>query len=96
MSKLTLASGLCIAFVCGHALADDRVVANQSNVEQSSMAAANKKFKALDRNHDQHISIDAARKDPELLKRFASADTNGDGQLNQAEFMSKPSEKPAE
>jgi Ca2+-binding EF-hand superfamily protein len=60
------------------------------------MDAANKKFKALDLNHDRHISRDEARKDPELLKRFASADTNGDGQLDQAEFQSKPSEKPAD
>jgi EF hand len=49
----------------------------------------------LDRNHDQHISLDEARQDPGLLKRFAAADANGDGQLDQAEFQSKPSEKPA-
>lgn len=97
MARTTLLSFLCIALFSLRASADDQAnVAKQPNVEQSSMDAANKKFKVLDRNHDQHISQDEARKDPELFKRFASADTNGDGQLDQAEFVSKPSERPAE
>jgi hypothetical protein len=89
----------CIAIILFSAstLAEDQSsIAKQQNIEQSSMDAGNKKFKALDRNHDQHISLEEARTDPELLKRFASADTNGDGQLDQAEFVSKPSERPAE
>jgi Ca2+-binding EF-hand superfamily protein len=86
---------LCVALLTLSARADDQSAATQPNVEQSSMHAANQKFKALDRNHDQYISLEEARKDPELMKRFASADTNGDGKLDQAEFQSKPSEKPA-
>jgi len=84
-----------ILFSASIAADDQSSAAKQPNVEQSSVDAANQKFRALDRNHDQHISLEEARKDPELLKRFASADTNGDGKLDQAEFQSKPSERPA-
>jgi hypothetical protein len=97
LTTRTKLASLCIALLSVSARADDQSpVAKQQNIEQSSMDAGNKKFKALDRNHDQHISLEEARNDPELLKRFASADTNGDGKLDQAEFVSKPSERPAE
>jgi Ca2+-binding EF-hand superfamily protein len=94
---MKIATSLCALCLATPAWADDtQNVAKQPSVEQSSTDKANEKFKALDRNHDQHISHDEARSDPALDKRFASADSNGDGQLDQAEFQSKPSEKPSE
>jgi len=94
MKRFTPPSVLCIVLLCVSASADD--YSSQAKLDPSPMDAANKQFKALDHNHDRHISLDEAHKDPELLKRFASADTNGDGQLDQAEFMSKPSERPGD
>jgi Ca2+-binding EF-hand superfamily protein len=77
-----------------HAWADDaQNIAKQPNVEQHSTDQANAKFKVLDRNHDQHISREEARKDPALERRFASIDANGDGLLDQSEFQAKPSAK---
>jgi hypothetical protein len=82
-----------VAHVWAH---DAEDTAKQPNVEQQSTDQANIKFKALDRNHDRHVSREEARKDPTLDKRLASIDINGDGLLNQAEFQAKPSGKEEE
>jgi Ca2+-binding EF-hand superfamily protein len=72
---------------------DAEDIAKRPNIEQQSSDQANAKFKALDRNHDRHISREDARTDSVLEKRFASIDSNGDGVLDQAEFQAKPSAK---
>lgn len=43
-------------------------------------------FEDLDTNHDGQISIDEAKKAPEVSKGFVRADTNQDGKLDAAEF----------
>lgn len=43
-------------------------------------------FQDLDTNRDGQISLDEAKKSPEVSKKFGQADANKDGQLDQAEF----------
>jgi Ca2+-binding EF-hand superfamily protein len=53
-------------------------------------------FKALDRNTDQRISKEEARADTSLRDRFAAVDSNGDGYLDEEEFLARPDDKPFE
>jgi hypothetical protein len=56
-------------------------------------------FDSLDKNADQQISKAEAQGHKDLSDGFASADTNGDGYLNKAEFeksMSSWSDMPKE
>jgi len=43
-------------------------------------------FQDLDTNRDGQISLDEAKKAPEVSKGFVRADTNKDGKLDAAEF----------
>ena len=43
-------------------------------------------FQDLDTNRDGQISLDEAKKAPEVSKGFVRADTNQDGKLDAAEF----------
>jgi hypothetical protein len=43
-------------------------------------------FQDLDKNSDGQISLDEAKKSPEVSKQFGQADANKDGKLDQAEF----------
>ncbi len=43
-------------------------------------------FQDLDTNHDGQISLEEAKKAPEIAKKFVQADTNHDGKLDAAEF----------
>ncbi len=43
-------------------------------------------FNDLDTNHDGQISLDEAKKAPEVKDGFTKADTNQDGTLDAAEF----------
>ena len=50
-------------------------------------------FDALDANKDGRISMPEASADPELVENFSTADKNGDGYLDNAEF-DEPRPKP--
>jgi len=43
-------------------------------------------FQDLDTNRDGQISLEEAKKAPEVSKKFVQADTNQDGKLDAAEF----------
>ena len=43
-------------------------------------------FQDLDTNRDGQISLDEAKKSPEIAKKFVRADANQDGKLDAAEF----------
>jgi Ca2+-binding EF-hand superfamily protein len=43
-------------------------------------------FQDLDTNHDGQISLEEAKKAPDIAKKFVKADTNQDGKLDEAEF----------
>ena len=43
-------------------------------------------FQDLDANRDGQITLDEAKKAPEVKNRFTQADTNQDGKLDAAEF----------
>ena len=45
-------------------------------------------FDALDANKDGRISMPEASADPTVVEAFSSADKNGDGYLDNAEFKS--------
>jgi Ca2+-binding EF-hand superfamily protein len=47
-------------------------------------------FDALDANKDGRISMPEASADPRLVEAFSTADKNGDGYLDNAEFQSIP------
>lgn len=52
-------------------------------------------FKDLDANHDGQISMDEAKKSPNVSDQFSQADANKDGKLDAAEFSALEA-KPAE
>ena len=43
-------------------------------------------FQDLDANRDGQISLEEAKKAPDIAKKFVQADTNQDGKLDAAEF----------
>ena len=43
-------------------------------------------FQDLDTNHDGQITLDEAKKAPEVKDKFTEADANKDGKLDAAEF----------
>jgi len=45
-------------------------------------------FDTLDANKDGRISMPEASADPKLVERFSTADKNGDGYLDAAEYAS--------
>jgi hypothetical protein len=56
-------------------------------------------FQDLDTNHDGKITLDEAKKAPEVKSRFTQADVNQNGTLDAAEFAAletTPKEAPKE
>ena len=47
-------------------------------------------FDTLDANKDGRISMPEASADPQLVETFSTADKNGDGYLDNAEFDKRP------
>jgi hypothetical protein len=72
MMKKQLATALTLIAVSGVALA--------------AGVSGKTSFQKLDTNHDGQISMDEARKSPEVSKMFGEADANRDGKLDSSEF----------
>jgi Ca2+-binding EF-hand superfamily protein len=53
-------------------------------------------FKSLDANTDQRISKEEAKADKSVVSRFAAIDSNGDGYIDQDEYLARPETKPFE
>jgi hypothetical protein len=52
----------------------------------NALAGESEQFTQLDANGDGVISSEEAAADPQLIQDWATADVNGDGQLERAEF----------
>lgn len=52
----------------------------------ASAASTTASFQDLDTNHDGQITLDEAKKSPEVNTKFTQADANKDGKLDAAEF----------
>jgi Ca2+-binding EF-hand superfamily protein len=50
-------------------------------------------FKSLDRNTDQLISKQEAAADRSLRDRFAAVDSDGNGYVDEAEFLARPNDE---
>lgn len=67
----------------------------KSPPDSATPAAQGNTFDTLDANKDGRISMPEASADPNLVESFSSADKNGDGYLDSAEFdTNAPKTKP--
>ena len=78
---LTAAAALGAVLLANAAVADDGV--------QTATTANVAAFEALDRNGDQQISRTEAAGEKALSDSFATVDANGDGYVNQAEYIAR-------
>jgi Ca2+-binding EF-hand superfamily protein len=61
-------------------------VAADDSKEAATPAGQAASFDVLDANKDGRISMPEASADPRLVEQFSSADKNGDGYLDNAEY----------
>ena len=64
--------------------------AEGTKTPQSTSSGQSASFDTLDANKDGRISMPEASADPQLVETFSTADKNGDGYLDNAEFDSRP------
>jgi Ca2+-binding EF-hand superfamily protein len=64
------------------------VAAEGDKSQPKTPAGQSVSFDTLDANKDGRISMPEASADPRLVESFSSADKNGDGYLDNAEFDS--------
>ena len=62
------------------------IAAEGQKTQPATPAGQSGSFDALDANKDGRISMPEAAADPKLVENFSSADKNGDGYLDNAEF----------
>jgi hypothetical protein len=62
------------------------IAAENAKSPPATPAGQSGSFDALDANRDGRISMPEAAADPKLVENFSSADKNGDGYLDNAEF----------
>jgi hypothetical protein len=62
------------------------VAAESGKAPPATPAGQSGSFEALDSNKDGRISMPEASADPKLVEGFSTADKNGDGYLDNAEF----------
>lgn len=62
------------------------IAAEGQKAQPATPAGQSGSFDALDANKDGRISMPEAAADPKLVENFSSADKNGDGYLDNAEF----------
>jgi Ca2+-binding EF-hand superfamily protein len=61
-------------------------VAAEGQKQPANPAGQSGSFDTLDSNKDGRISMPEASADPKLVESFSSADKNGDGYLDNAEY----------
>ncbi|MBC3764418.1 hypothetical protein H8B19_00895 [Neptunicella marina] len=66
--------------------ADNEKMPDAPKVSPEKVAAVNHWIARLDQDEDGKLTIKEAMADPVLLASFGKIDTNGDGQLSQAEM----------
>jgi Ca2+-binding EF-hand superfamily protein len=87
MNKLTfLVSATLLSALSAAALADGDKTAMPAPATTNPTTTVTAAFDSLDKNADQQISKTEAASDKAVSDSFASADGNGDGYLNKAEF----------
>jgi hypothetical protein len=64
--------------------------AEGSKTPPSTPAGQSGSFDTFDANKDGRISMPEASADPQLVETFSTADKNGDGYLDNAEFDNRP------
>jgi hypothetical protein len=78
-TKLLTAAALALIPLAG-------IAAEGAKTQPATPAGQSGSFEALDANHDGRISMPEASVDPKLVETFSTADKNGDGYLDNAEF----------
>ena len=80
MTKTLIAAGAALIPLAG--------MAADGQTQPATPAGQSGSFDTLDANKDGRISMPEASVDPQLVESFSSADRNGDGYLDAAEFSS--------
>jgi hypothetical protein len=78
MQKLVLAVAVALVPLAG--------LAAEGTKQPATPAGQSGSFDTLDSNKDGRISMPEASADPKLVESFSSADKNGDGYLDNAEY----------
>jgi EF hand domain-containing protein len=78
-SKLLAAAAIALLPLAG-------IAAEGQKTPPATPAGQSGSFDALDANKDGRISMPEAAADPKLVENFSSADKNGDGYLDNAEY----------
>ena len=78
-SKLLTAAAIALIPLAG-------IAAEGQKTPPATPAGQSGSFDALDANKDGRISMPEAAADPKLVENFSSADKNGDGYLDNAEY----------
>ena len=78
-SKLLTAAVIALIPLAG-------IAAENQKTRPATPAGQSGSFEALDANKDGRISMPEAAADPKLVEKFSTADKNGDGYLDNAEF----------
>ena len=84
MKKLAI-MGAALALAVGTAYAEKGAIEKQQ--EKGGALNNDTSFRVLDKNNDGYITKAEAAGNPDLLKRFAEADTNKDGKLSRMEYL---------
>ena len=79
MNKLLAAAVVALIPLAG-------VAAEGSKTPPTTPSGQSGTFETLDANKDGRISMPEASADPKLVESFSTADKNGDGYLDNAEF----------
>jgi hypothetical protein len=69
------------------------IAAEGNKIPPVTPAGQSGSFETLDSNKDGRISMPEASADPKLVESFSTADQNGDGYLDNAEFDKRPESK---
>jgi hypothetical protein len=86
MNTKLLAAVVAVIPLAGFAAEGDKV-------RPATPAGNSGSFDTLDSNKDGRISMPEASADPQLVETFSTADKNGDGYLDNAEFDSRKKPK---
>ena len=87
--RLLVAAAAALIPLAGHAADTKTRPAQKPEPAQSETSrSGSPSFDTLDANKDGRISMPEASADPKLVETFSTADKNGDGYLDNAEYES--------